>query len=93
MASSLATSSQVGKKVSKRKEAPPINNYIKGSKKAALEVAKSDEKIMAAFADYESDCKSSGDTSHLNVKTGATFTWHGLMASVGNANRWCPSRL
>ena len=69
MASSLATSSQGGKKVSKRKEAPPVNNYIKGSKKAALDVAKSDEKMMAAFADYTADWKSSGDTSHFNVKT------------------------
>ena len=57
----------------KRNQAPPIHNYTRGAKKAALDIAADDEKFYKAFDKYMNETRSSGDTSHFNMKTWKEF--------------------
>ena len=56
-----------------RKQAPPVNHTLRGDKKRGLEIAKDPDLLSEAVDIFKKQARSSGDTSHFNVRTWIDF--------------------
>ena len=62
-----ATKDEVAKII--RRDKPVVKDVTRGDKKKALEIAATPDLLLDAISTFESEIRSSGDTSEYNVKT------------------------